>query len=422
MGYESSVAIRYLRSRRKEVFISIITVISILGVAISVMVLDIVLAVMTGFEGELKAKLIDTSSHVVVKQYGGELTAWPEVRKEVLGVKGVVSAEPFTYNQAMLSHNGTAAGLLLEGVADTEAQSGRLGKNLVAGSVEALFKPGKLKIVRPDGEEDTVLLPTVIVGKALAGRQQLRVGDPITLLAPQFSSSPQGLTPKLRRFLVVGIYSSGLVEYESALAFVSLDVAQSFFSLGENVTGLEVMVHNLDEARAIGKEISRALSGFGSIYDVTDWSMRNKALYDALNLEKKVYFIVLLLLILIASFSIVSTLVMVVMEKSRDIAILKTIGATDFSVSRIFLFQGAIIGFFGTLLGSALGIFGCVLLDQVGWELDESVFALTKVPVYFIWQNFVIVAGASFVITTVAGIYPAVRAARLKVADALRFE
>lgn len=422
MAYEPSIAIRYLRSRRKEVFISIITVISILGVAISVMVLDIVLAVMTGFEGELKSKLIDTSSHVVVKQYGGELNAWQDVRESVLAVKDVVSAEPFTYNQAMLSHNGAAAGLLLEGIAETKAQSKRLGKNLIEGSIEALFEPGKLSIVRPDGEPDTVLLPTVIVGRALANRQRLRVGDPITLLAPQFSSSPQGLTPKLRRFLVAGIYSSGLVEYENALAFISLDVAQSFFSLGVNVTGLEVMVSDLDKARSISREITGALASHGANYDVTDWSMRNKALYDALNLEKKVYFIVLLLLILVASFSIVSTLVMVVMEKSRDIAILKTMGATDASVSKIFLFQGAIIGFFGTLLGTILGVLGCVLLNEVGWELDESVFALTKVPVYFIPQNFAVVAAASFVITILAGVYPAMRAARLKVADALRFE
>jgi len=419
-GFESWVALRYLRSRRKEVFISIITIISILGVAVSVMVLDIVLSVMTGFEGELKSKLIDTSSHVIVRQYGGELQNWGEVREKVLSVREVVSAEPYTYNQGMLSHEGSAHGLLVQGITDSPAQAEKIKKNIVAGNFSDLFAPGKFEFTRPDGERDIVELPTAIVGRALANRYGIKVGMPITILAPQFSASPQGLVPRLKRFLVVGVYSSGLVEYESGLAFTSLRVAQGFFGNGENVTGLEVMVKDLDRAKIVGREITKALEP--GAYETSDWAARNKPLYDALNLEKKVYFIVLLLLILIASFSIVSTLVMVVMEKSKDIAMLKTLGAKNSSIRNIFLLQGSIIGASGTALGTMLGLAGCLALKEIGWELDESVFALTKVPVYFIPENFIVVAVASFIITTLAGFYPAMRAANLRVADALRFE
>jgi lipoprotein-releasing system permease protein len=420
--FEPWIALRYLQSRRKEVFISVITVISILGVAVSVMVLNIVLAVMTGFEGELKSKLIDTSSHIVVRQYGGEMARWKDVQREVLSLPEVLSAEPYSYNQGMLSHEGSAHGLLVEGITNSQAQVEKLQKNIVSGSIAGLFTTGSLDFVRPDGTNDTVLLPTVVVGKALANRYGLRVGVPITILAPQFSAAPQGLLPKLRRFLIVGIYSSGLVEYESGLAFTSLPVAQSFFGKGENVTGLEVMVKDLEQTKAVGNKIVAKLEALGGAFETSDWAARNKPLYDALNLEKRVYFIVLLLLILIASFSIVSTLVMVVMEKSRDIAMLKTLGASNGSIRNIFLFQGSVIGAAGTVLGTVLGLLGCFSLDQYGWELDESVFALTKVPVYLVPVNFVVVGTASFVITTLAGIYPAMRAAKLRVADALRFE
>jgi len=419
--YESWISLRYLRSRRKEVFISIITIISVVGVAVSVMVLNMVLAVMAGFEGELKSKLIDTSAHVVVRQFGGEMHEWQEVRKEVAKVPEVLSVSPYTYNQAMLSHQGVARGLIVQGIGNDGSQAAKLEKSLIAGEIGALFRPALYSFTRPDGSPDTVELPPILIGKSLAQHDNLQIGTPVTILAPQFTASPQGLLPRLRRFLVVGIYSSGLVEYESGLAYTALPSAQSFFGIG-GVSGLEVMVQNLDNAKEVAREIYRRLQPFNGSFEVSDWSARNKPLYDALKLEKQVYFVVLLLLILVASFSIVSTLVMVVMEKSRDIAILKTLGARDASIRKIFLLQGSVIGGVGTLLGTLLGLAGCYGLKRYGWQLDESVFALSSVPVYFNPLNFAVVALASFVITSLAGLYPARRAARLKVADALRFE
>jgi len=404
------------------VFISIIAIISVLGVAVSVMVLDIVLAVMTGFEGELKSKLIDTSSHVTIRKFGGELSDWQQIREKVLSVDEVVEANPYTYNQAMLSHNGGATGLLIQGLTADVSQLAKLKSNIIAGSADQLFTPEKFEIKRPDGIRDEIVLPTIVIGKALAARTGIEVGQPVSLLAAQFSSSPQGLIPRLKRFLVVGFYSSGLVEYESGVAYASVATAQNFFGLGNNVTGLEVTVDNLDRASVVKERVAKELMDLPGAYDVNDWSSKNKPLYDALNLEKRVYFIVLLLLILVASFSIVSTLVMIVMEKSRDIAILKTLGAKDRSIRNIFLFQGIFIGVAGTTLGTILGILGCLGLKQYSWKLDESVFALSSVPVYFSAANFATVAIASLLITAVAGIYPARRAAKLRVADALRFE
>ncbi len=393
-----------------------------MGVAVSVMVLNMVLAVMTGFEGELKSKLIDTSSHVTVRKYGGEISDWKNLQEKILPIPEVISALPYTYNQAMLSHNGGATGLLLQGVTNDPAQLTRLKGTIIDGSVDALFYPATFEIKRPDGEMDQVDLPAIVIGKALAKRTGIEVGQPVSLLAAQFSSSPQGLIPKLKRFLVVGIYSSGLVEYESGVAYVSVETAQMFFQMDQGVTGIEVTTADLDRAGIVRDRIQQALYDLPGSYEVSDWSLKNKPLYDALNLEKRVYFIVLLLLILIASFSIVSTLVMVVMEKSRDIAILKTLGARDASIRKIFFLQGVTIGTLGTFFGTLLGLIGCIALREYKWQLDESVFAISSVPVYFSTMNFVVVAIASLIITAIAGIYPARRAAKLKVSDALRYE
>lgn len=420
---EMWIAGRYLKSKRREMFISIIAVISVLGVAVSVGVLDIVLAIMTGFEHELQSKLIDSSAHVIVREYGRELHDWEKVEGVVKEVPGVEAASPYSYNQAMLSYQGVAQGMLVRGLPDDVYARGKLEKILEGGgSLSPLFAQAQIQVTRPDGSPDTVSLPSIVIGRALARRFGIEVGMPITLIAPQFSASPQGLIPRLRRFVVVGIYSSGLVEYESGLAYVSLQAAQQFFGLGEAVTGLEVALKDLQLAPVIADEISERLRTSGRVYDIADWTKQNKPLYDALKLEKRVYFIVLLLLILVASFSIISTLVMIVMEKGREIAVLKSIGATDSTILRIFLLQGILIGGTGTVLGSLFGFAGGLGLKEFGFKLDESVFAMSQVPVMMEWPNFVLVAIAGFLITALAGLYPARRAARLRPADALRFE
>ena len=421
--FETFLALRYLRSKRKEVFISIITIISVLGVAVSVVVLNIVLSVMTGFEEELQSKLLDASAHIIIRQYGGEMEDAKAVMEKVKKVPEVVAAFPFTMNQALISNDSGARGVLIRGVADLPEPREKLGKLLGdQKAVDVLFHPPKIRVERPDGESNEVRLPALIVGKALRDKLGLLPGTPVSLLSPQMSSSPQGLVPKMKRFLVVDSYASGLVEYESGLAYASMEDAQAFFGLGSTVSGLEVTVSDLMRAKLVSTSILSALGGSNAPYSATDWTEPNKPLWDAIRLEKRVYFIVLLLLILVASFSIVSTLIMVVMEKSRDIAILKTMGASDSKILRVFILQGAIIGVSGIILGTILGYLGCVGLRVYGFPLDEAVFSLRQVPVHMKIENFIAVAIAAFFITVFAGVYPARRAARLRPADALRFE
>ncbi|MDR2338227.1 MAG: ABC transporter permease [Deltaproteobacteria bacterium] len=437
---ETFIALRYLKSKRKEVFISIITVISVLGVAISVLVLNIALGIMTGLESELQIKLVDANAHVLVRQYGANIRNYTQLAQRIASVKGVVGVTPYTQSQAMISTPHGSHGLLVRGVNDDLAARAKIEKlisgntvedasqipnddNLVAKiAINQLFAPAKYLITRPDGTEDEVELPPLLIGAALKNSFSLREGDPVTVIAPSFTASPQGAMPKLRRFLITSIYHSGLKEYESGVAYTSLESAQRFFDLSEQVSGIEVFVESMLIAEKVANEINHILNSNGLMYQVLSWKDLNRPLWEALKMEKQVYFIVLLLLIMIASFSIVSTLVMVVMEKNKDIAILKSIGISNCSVLKIFLLQGIIIGAIGTVLGTILGYLGCIGLRAYGFPLNPAVFAMDKVPVYLVPENFIIVAVSAFLITSLSGIYPACRAAKLNVAEVLRYE
>ncbi len=421
--FERFVAFRYLKSKRKEVFISIITVISVISVALSVMVLDIVLSIMTGFEDELQAKLIDASAHLTIKRFAADVEHVDQVVEIIKKDPDVTGVSPFTYNQALLSTPAGSRGLLIRGISNIKEATEKLEKNLIQESkINDLFNPPLMAVKRPDGTEDEVQLPGLIVGKSLSDRLGLSVNSVVTVLSPQFGNTPQGLVPKTRRFLIVGIYSSGLVEYENGLAYASIPEAQRFFSLGDSVSGIEVSVKDLFQAKVVGERIINSLSEAGISLYATDWTEPNKALWEAMKLEKQVYFIVLLLLILIASFTIVSTLVLIVMEKGKDIAVLKTLGASNKMIVKIFMLQGMIVGGLGISLGTILGFSGCIALREFGFPLNEAVFSLKQVPVHMIPSNFILVAVAAFWITFFAGVYPAKRASSLNPAEALRYE
>jgi lipoprotein-releasing system permease protein len=437
---ESFIALRYLKSKRKEVFISIITVISVLGVAISVLVLNIALGIMTGLESELQIKLVDANAHILVRRYGDNIRDYSQLVQQITSVKGVVEATPYTQSQAMISTPRGSHGLLIRGVNDDPAARSKMEKLIVGNIAEnttrtsndpsltakitanQLFIPAKYLVTRPDGTEDEVELPPLLIGAALKNSFALREEEPVTVISPSFTASPQGAMPKLRRFLVTGVYHSGLKEFESGVAYTSLESAQRFFDLPEQVSGIEVFVESMLIAEKVAEEINQLLNSNGLNYQVLSWKDFNRPLWEALKMEKQVYFIVLLLLILIASFSIVSTLVMVVMEKSKDIAILKSIGMSNRSVLKIFLLQGIMIGVIGTALGTVRGDLGCSGLRAYGFPLNPAVFAMDKVPVYIVPENFIIVAISAFLITSLSGIYPARRAAKLNVAEVLRYE
>lgn len=410
------IANRYLWSRRSEAFITIISIISILGVAIGVMVINVTMSIMSGFEFELREKIVGTDSHIVIRAIGGRIQGWRELEQTITDVEGVSSVEPFSYHQALIRTNRSSSGILVRGIAPASAAAAQLAKYLPGDQqVETLFVNSRL-------DDSQTQLPSIIVGQELSRQMGIFVGQPVALISPQVGSSPLGLVPRFKRYLVSGFYNSGLIQYESGLAYMSLAEAQKFFQLGDAVSGIDVRVNQIDLAPSISAKIMDKISGFSKGLYAQDWTETNKPLWDALRLEKKVYFIVLLLIIIMASFSIVSTLVLLVMEKRSDIAVLRTLGATSKEVGRIFLVQGATIGFLGTVFGLLGGYIGCVLLRQYGFPLDERVFGIASVPVQILPMNFILSGVASFLICFVATIYPARRASGLDPAHILRYE
>jgi lipoprotein-releasing system permease protein len=277
-------------------------------------------------------------------------------------------------------------------------------------------------VLTTSGEEGEATIPGIVIGRSLAHSLGVFVGTPVSILSPQVSSTPFGLVPSFRRFVVVGTYSSGLVEYENGVAYVALEEAQRFFGMGDTVTGLEVRVKDINAAPALAREVLERLGGIGSGFSVRDWTLTNKPLWDAIQLEKTVYFIVLLLIIVMASFSIVTTLIMIVLEKRKDIAIMKTLGASTASVGRIFRIQGAVIGGLGTAIGLVLGLVGCLGLKKFGFPIDERIFQMSTLPIHIEPLNFVATGVAAFAICFFATVYPARRAAQLEPSEVLRYD
>ena len=270
------------------------------------------------------------------------------------------------------------------------------------------------------GAIEPVHLPGILIGKELARSYGLSTNSIISLLSSNVSSTPLGLVPKFRRFVVVGSYNSGLIEYESGVAYAAIEEAQKFFKLGSSITGLEIRVKDVNTSREITVKVMDKLHEFPGSFFAQDWTEANKPLWEAIRLEKRVYFIVLLLLVVLASFSIISTLVMIVLEKRKDIAVLKTLGASNRSVAGIFFIQGAVIGLLGTISGLLLAYIGCKTLQIYGFPLDERIFQMSQVPIRIVPLNFCLVGMSSFLICLLATLYPAWRASSLHPSEVLR--
>ncbi len=415
------IAKRYLISRRKEAFINIITIISVLGVAIGVIVINMTMAIMSGFEFELKKKILEVDSHITVRRAGGGIPNWKETEEKIKTVSGVKSISAFTYNQALIRTATSSVGVLVRGVsvgsdAATQVQNFIEGAD-VAEALSSQLTDG----FDEEGAAIQVRLPTIIIGRELSQSLGVYPGMTVSLLSPQVGSTPLGLVPKFKRFLVSAVYKSGLVNYESSLVYINLEESQRFFRLGNQVSGFEIRVNDVDKAPQISKKITDDFDAALGFYS-QDWTTTNKPLWDAIKLEKNVYFIVLLLIIVMASFSIISTLVLLVLEKRGDIAVLRTIGAPASMIGKIFRVQGAIIGGVGTVLGLVLGYLGCVALREYGFPLDDRIFPISEVPVRIDATNFVVVGLASFAICMLATIYPSRRASQLDPASILRYE
>jgi len=417
MKYELFIGLRYLLARRSETFISLITVISILGVTISVITLNVTVAVMTGFEEAIRDRLLGVNAHILLFKSGEYLDEYQELIPKLMQEEGVQSVAPTVFGQAIITSGSRVSGVVLRGIDPGEKDEGivAIRRFITEGSLQGLKTLHKVQI-----KDRYVELPGVILGIRLAGQLGVMVGEPIQVLSPLGNPTPLGVIPKVRRFVVAGLFDSGWSEYDSSLAYMYLSDAQQFFELGDVVTNIGIRVKDVDQAQEIARRIQQ---GLGFPYMTEDWSRLWPNLFSALRLERWVYILVLLLMVLIAAFNIISTLIMMVMEKRRDIAILQSMGATRSSIRRIFLIKGCVIGAVGTVLGVVLGLGICLLIQRYQFiELPRDVFLVSTVPVSISAGYFALVAGASFLICLLASIYPARQAARLDPVEIIRYE
>jgi lipoprotein-releasing system permease protein len=418
MKYEWFIGLRYLKAKRKQTFISIITVISIAGVMVGVMALIVVLAVMSGFEKTLKEKILGTQAHIVLlKGTQGGMEGYEEAIKKVEEVKGVVSAAPFIISQVMLSSESNVFGVVLKGI-DPER----------VGNVTELahdLKAGHLGDLKSDGGGK---LPGIILGTELAKHLSVSLNEDIQVISPLGTITPMGMMPKMKRFRVKGIFYSGMYEFDNTMAYVSLKSAQKFFSMGDHVTGIEIKTNNVYNVKAIGGAIRRKM---GFPFWTKDWMEMNRNLFSALRLEKITMFIILVLIVLVAAFNIISTLIMVVMEKNKDIAILKSMGASSRSILKIFIIEGGVIGVVGTFLGMILGLGAALNLEKItglvenlfGFKiLASDVYYIDKLPSQVNPLDVGLIVLTAILISLLATFYPSWRASKLDPAEALRYE
>ena len=414
MRYEWFISLRYLKAKRRAGFISLISIISVAGVAVGVMALIVVLAVMTGFTDSLREKILGINSHIVIQRLGRTITNPDELSQLAMKVDGVLAATPYTYSQTMVSVPDASSGAVVRGIDPSTAGNVlSLEKQIVEGSLASLS-------AADDPKNGGRNLPGIILGNELARQLRVGVGENIRLFSPSGPLTPMGVIPKIKTCQVVAVFETGMYEYDSSLAYVSLATAQEFLELGDGVHGLELKVNDIYNVSEITAGLEEKL-GFG--YVVKDWIQMNKSLFSALRLEKTAMFIILALIVLVAAFNIISTLIMVVMSKGKDIAILKSMGATSKGIMRIFIYEGLIIGLTGTVLGVAGGLGLCKILSKYQFiQLPSNVYPITTLPVKVLPMDVTLVAVSAALITLLATIYPSWQASKIEPAAALRYE
>ena len=423
MSYELFIGLRYLKAKRKSTFISIITFISTAGVALGVMALIIVLAVMTGFEEDLKEKILGTNAHVVVLKSSGAIDDYPALMERLKGMKGVEAVTPFVYSQVMLSTGSNVSGVVLRGV---DVKTDPLVTNLHRSMVEG--KLGDLERLPLPLASQEPPRPGIIIGRELARSLNIYAGDTINVISPLGNITPLGMVPRMKQFRVVGLFNTGMFEYDSTLAYVGLAEAQEFLSIGHAATGIQLRVQDVYRTGELVRQINREL---GFPFHARDWMQMNKNILFALKTEKMVMFIILTLIVLVAAFGIASTLFMVVLEKTKDIAILKSMGATGRSIMKIFVLEGLIIGIAGTVIGVVGGLLVAYNLEPIvgaiqkvtGFELfSKDVYYLDHFPSQVVLSDVVLISVTAVLISLVATLYPSWQASKLPPAEALRYE
>jgi len=411
--YELFVGLRFTRAERRNHFISFISLTSMLGIALGVAALIVVLSVMNGFQKEVRARILGVASHVQITGLDNQLGDWQTVAKEAAGHPQVAAAAPFVNGQGMLTFGAQVRGVLVRGVEPQfEEKVADIGSHMVAGKLEALA-PGQFNIV---------------LGSELARALGAAVGDKLTLIVPQGLVTPAGILPRLKQFTVAGIFEVGMFEYDSGLALIELDDAQKLYGTGDRVSGVRLKLHDLFQSREVARDLIARLRA--DVY-VSDWTRSHANYFRAVQIEKRMMSIILSLIVAVAAFNIVSTLVMAVTDKQSDIAILRTLGASPGGIMQIFMVQGALIGVIGTLIGVAGGVALALNIDVVvPWLeqllnvkfLSREVYYITDLPSDPQRSDVVAIALVSLALSFLATIYPSWRASRVNPAEALRYE
>ncbi len=405
--YQIFIALRYLKSKKRYKGVSVNTAISIGGVAVGVMALLVVLAVMTGFQQDLQKKILGANAHIIVRSYRGSISDYEIIAEKLRSKKDVVSFAPFVLGQVMVSSGRRAHGVFLKGIDPArESRTTEILSHIKDGNMNGL------------NEEDGA--PGIILGKELAANIGVFVGDNLNVISPIGEIGPMGMLPKVRQFRVVAIFEIGMFEYDSNLVLTSMKTAQDFFGLKNDISGVEIRLDDIYKAPEVRKRLQEDLS---LPFQVLDWMQMNKNLFSALKLEKFAMFIILVLIVLVASFNIISNLIMNVIEKSREIAILKAIGATNGGIMTIFMMQGLFIGLIGTAVGVTGGyLLGYILNTYEIIKLPADVYYLSHLPVKMELFDFIVVSLSAIVISFIATLYPSWQAARLNPVEPLRYE
>ncbi|MDP3212288.1 lipoprotein-releasing ABC transporter permease subunit [Methylotenera sp.] len=419
LPYELFVGWRYTRAKRKNHFISFISLTSMIGIALGVAALIVVLSVMNGFQKELRTRILGVASHLEVTGASNQLSDWQSVSTFTAKLPNVQASAPYISAQAMLSYDQGVQGAIVRGVIPSaEDQVADLGKHMKAGRLDDL-RAGEFGIV---------------LGVDLALSLGAKIGDKVVLMAPQGQFTPTGVVPRLKQFTLVGLFQIGMYEYDAGLALIHIEDAAKLYRMGQNVSGVRLKLDDLFDAPVVSANISDQLNSqlnqSGSYY-VSDWTRQHANFFRAVQMEKRVMFIILTLIVAVAAFNIVSTLVMAVTDKRADIAIMRTFGASPSSIMKVFIVQGALIGIIGTALGALFGILIALNIDTIipfieglfnVQFLAKDVYYISDLPSDLIWSDVVTIVSVSFLLSLLATLYPSFKASRINPAEALRYE
>jgi len=410
MAYEWFISQRYLRVKYREAFVSLITFLSISGVAVGVMALIVVIAVMYGAEIDIRDRILGVQSHMVLISANGPINDPVAAENAFQRNRNVAATTPVVQSHAMIRSSHDATGVILRGI-DPES----------AGRVTEMLRHVSARLSDiPSGGSDSIKgLAGIVLGKTLAKKLSVSEGDTVFLISPRSSSAPLDYLPAKKRFKIVGTFSSGMHEYDAAMAYIRLSTAQEITRMGASVSIIAARLHNVYDANKTAEALNAEL---GFPYWVRDWMQMNRNLFSALKLQKAVMFVILTLIILVAAFNIASSLIMMVMEKTREIAILKTMGATSRSVKKVFVIKGMVIGAVGTVIGVTFGWVLCTILKQYHFiELPEDVYYFTTLPVQLEATDVLLITSAALLLCFLSTLYPARQASRLNPVDAIRY-